>query len=89
MRLEDDKKRPVEKYLEGGRGIMHGTIPLVVGGVRDARLETAQPASNRDSNREFLNTIIAPTTQNVKNIILQQIDTKIKAKFSFLLKLFF
>jgi hypothetical protein len=84
--LKDEKKRPVEKNLEGGRRVLRGTILLVVGRVRETSLETAQPASNRDSNRELLNTIVAPTAYYVTNIILQQqINTKIKGEnfFSF------
>jgi hypothetical protein len=37
--MEDDKKRPVEKHLKGGRSVLNGTILLVVEGVRETRLE--------------------------------------------------
>ena len=78
--MEDDKKRRVEKYQEGGRSVLHRAILLVDGRVGGTRLVTAaQLASNRNSNREFLNTIIAPTGQCVMNIILQQNDTIIKS----------
>jgi hypothetical protein len=64
-----------------------GQFLLVAGRVRETRLVTKQLASNRNSNRKFLNTVIAQTAEYVTNIIWQQSDKKIKGEFFLTLSL--